>query len=358
MRDTATGRSYQLDIMKLFFAIIVLISHTDTFIGENTRFVIPNGAGYWAVFFFFIVSGMLMVASQARRGAGRMSPAEAASAFVTRRLKGLMNPYLSALALNFAVFCCSIFVRGGKLLLVDAAKVIVQALFLSATSLDSFLLNSPAWYISAMLIVMLPFYYLLSRSKDFYLYIFAPLTAILAYAWCFNQENHYFAFWQYYGLVSGGIVLAAMGLSFGAVSWLIAEKLRKCVGRGHRIAATFAEAALYGLIFCVWFSPRCSAESAYSVMLLLPAAVALSFSEVSYISELFHAQILKKAAPISLAVYLNHICAWRIVNALYLGRSYKFCLFSMLAFTAALCPVYFLMMRAAHRIWEKFKACG
>lgn len=347
-------RSYQFEVMKLFFAAMVFLSHTNTFIGENTTFVIPHAAGVWAVFFFFIVSGMLMVNSRMRQGAETQSPAEAASAYVTKRLKGLLNPYWSALFLNYVVFRIFILLRGGKLFLVDCIKVLPQVLFLSATSLDNFLLNSPAWYISAMLIVMLPFYYLLTKSKDTYLYIFAPLTAILLYVWCFQQEGHYFVFYEYYGLFSGGLVLAAMGLSFGAVSWLIAEKLN----RTERILVTAAELILYGTIFAVWFSPNCSAESAYSVMLLMPIAVGVSFSQVSYVSCLFRAESLKKLAPISLAVYLNHICAWRIVNELFLGRSYRFCLFAMILFTAAICPIYFFMMRVSHYLWEKIKSYG
>ena len=47
-------RSYQFEVMKLFFAAMVFLSHTNTFIGENTTFVIPHAAGVWAVFFFFI----------------------------------------------------------------------------------------------------------------------------------------------------------------------------------------------------------------------------------------------------------------------------------------------------------------
>ena len=352
-------RSYQFEVMKLFFAAMVFLSHTNTFIGENTTFVIPHAAGVWAVFFFFIVSGMLMVNSRMRQGAETQSPAEAASAYVTKRLKGLLNPYWSALFLNYVVFRIFILLRGGKLFLVDCIKVLPQVLFLSATSLDNFLLNSPAWYISAMLIVMLPFYYLLTKSKDTYLYIFAPLTAILLYVWCFQQEGHYFVFYEYYGLFSGGLVLAAMGLSFGAVSWVIAKKLNRTEqNRTERILVAAAELILYGTIFAVWFSPNCSAESAYSVMLLMPIAVGVSFSQVSYVSCLFRAESLKKLAPISLAVYLNHICAWRIVNELFLGRSYRFCLFAMILFTAAICPIYFFMMRVSHYLWEKIKSYG
>ncbi len=254
MQEKITARNYQLDVMKLFFAVLVLISHSDTFLGEHTKFVIPQAAGAWAVFFFFIVSGMLMVHHYGKQPDRTVSPSKAASEFVTMRLKQLANPYWSALFLNFAVFRFLLFLRGETISLADSAQVIVQALFLSSTSLDHFLLNSPAWYISAMLIVMLPLYALLSRSKDFYLYIFAPLTAVFSYTWCFNQENHYFAFWQYYGLVSGGIVLAAMGLSFGAISWLIADRLRQYRGKRQRIAATTAEIVLYGLIFHVWTS--------------------------------------------------------------------------------------------------------
>lgn len=352
----SNGRSYQLDVMKLFFCGIVFLSHTDTFIGENTGHVIPHAAGFWAVFFFFIVSGMLMVNSQAGQSEELVSPAVAASEYVTKRLKALLNPYLSALFLHFVVFCFFILIHGERFFLVDVVRIIPQMLFLSSTALDSFLLNSPAWYISAMLIVMLPFCYLLKKDKDSYIYIYMPLTAIISYVWCFQRENHYFLFYEYHGILSAGIIFSIMGLSFGAVSWYISDRLRKHCGKRCRNIATAAELILYGIIFAVWFSPRCTAESAYSVMLLLPIAAALSFSEVSYLSALFRAKIFRHLAPVSLAVYLNHICAWRIVNELYLGRSYRFCLFAMIVFTAAICPVYFLTMRFFHWFWNWLKS--
>lgn len=183
-----------------------------------------------------------------------------------------------------------------------------------------------------------------------------PLTAIISYVWCFQRENHYFLFYEYHGILSAGIIFSIMGLSFGAVSWYISDRLRKHCGKRCRNIATAAELILYGIIFAVWFSPRCTAESAYSVMLLLPIAAALSFSEVSYLSALFRAKIFRHLAPVSLAVYLNHICAWRIVNELYLGRSYRFCLFAMIVFTAAICSVYFLTMRFFHWFWNWLKS--
>lgn len=61
-------RNYQLDVLKLFFALLVAVSHTDVFVGENTRITSAYLArlGWWSVYFFFIVSGLLMVSHYMR----------------------------------------------------------------------------------------------------------------------------------------------------------------------------------------------------------------------------------------------------------------------------------------------------
>ena len=58
------SRNYQLDFMKLLASFLVFANHTDCFIQENTKGVTQGylgRLGYWGVFFFFIVSGLLMV---------------------------------------------------------------------------------------------------------------------------------------------------------------------------------------------------------------------------------------------------------------------------------------------------------
>ena len=62
-KNDDTFRSYQLDFFKFILAIYVFISHTQCFVGENTRIKLPANIGGDSVHVFFIISGMLMANS-------------------------------------------------------------------------------------------------------------------------------------------------------------------------------------------------------------------------------------------------------------------------------------------------------
>lgn len=329
-------RNYQLDVMKVIFAFLVLISHTDLFMREDTY--MPHALGVWSVFFFFIISGMLMLNGTEKDSENE--PEISTWNYIMKKVNKLFLPCIVALFINFCIFQVINLKNGVILSVIDISKIIPQILFMTSTSVDNFMLNSPAWYISAMLIVMIPLYYLLRRNRNFYLYIFSPICAILGYMYCYNFEGHYCAFYQYFGLLSGGLVLAITGLSFGSISYIVAQKLKNCVSKAQRMALTIIEVLLYLLIFSVWFNTQCDADSAYSVMLLLPFAVGISFSKSSYICELFYSRYFGVCGKISLAIYLNHISSWRIVREYFMNESYKMCVFIMIILTVVISVLY------------------
>ena len=75
-------RNYELNFFKLVFAVFVFFTHTNIFIGENTRFQLPLMIGPISVHFFFIVSGMLMAKSILREKNSVSDPGKRAITFV------------------------------------------------------------------------------------------------------------------------------------------------------------------------------------------------------------------------------------------------------------------------------------
>ena len=45
--------------------------------------------------------------------------------------------------------------------------------------------NEPTWYISALFIAMLPLAYIMIKNRDFYVHVFAPITAIILFGYMF-----------------------------------------------------------------------------------------------------------------------------------------------------------------------------
>ena len=97
-KKRSDGRNYEIDFLKLIFAIFVLINHTSVFIKENTRIdsMFLSYLGWIGVWFFFVVSGFLMVESVTKKNYSADTAGKSALNFVISKFGGIAVPYLIA----------------------------------------------------------------------------------------------------------------------------------------------------------------------------------------------------------------------------------------------------------------------
>jgi len=215
--------------------------------------------------------------------------------------------------------------------------------------------NAPTWYLSAMFIVMLPLAYLIYKHRDFFLYVFAPIVAVLTLGYWYKANGAMYADNRnvLIGVVIGGVIRALCGLCFGSVSWLLYNKIKNLIKKkSQMILLTVFEVLLWFVFFMSWFFLRDN-NAIYSVLFILPIALAISFSGKSYIGRLFKYKWMSIFSPVSLAIYLNHWIARRIVIQFFPACSYKLGLSLMAAFTMMICLLYFLIIRSCRQIWYK-----
>lgn len=347
-----TRRNYQLDFLKFIFTLLVFWCHTNLFIGENTRVKFPLMLAEVSVHFFFVVSGLLMVNSIMKSAADTSGSGKSAIRFVLKKFKGMSLQYWTALFIFTAIY-------SGKLgnpireFFAILYRIFPEAFLVSyaGVRID---FNGPTWYLSAMFIVMLPLAYLLYKRKDFFLYIFSPLTAIFSMGYLYQVNNHYFGGQgKFYGIVLGGIIRALCGLCFGVVAWLIYSKLSRIVRKKSQIILlTVIETLIWVIFFSAWFIVQ-DEQSTMSVLLLLPIAIAIAFSGKSYIYRMFGLKWMKYLSSVSLAIYLNHFIARYVVKQCFSGCSYKFGISMMALFTAASCLIYYVIMKLCRSLWNK-----
>jgi len=198
--------------------------------------------------------------------------------------------------------------------------------------------NGPTWYISAMLIMMLPLCWLLIKHRDFFIYVFAPLFCVLSLGYMYNQENPLVNVNDFYGIVVGGILRAFSGLCAGVISWLICSKLRKITGRNLMIVLTILEIICWVSIIFITITQLKKRDNqlVYIYMLMMIPLVAIVFSKKSFISRLFRFEFMRSLGRISLLIYLNHELAKRIVLFYFPGQSYGASVALMAAFTVAI----------------------
>ncbi len=359
---SSAERNYQLDVLKLFFTFMVFVYHTGYhFSNENTTMPFEmtwQPIGQVSVHAFFVISGLLMINSFFRKKDTDVSdPGRLALGFTLGKYKAIALPYLTALFIHVCVYryCheADSFTEKLPMLIGEIFPVFQSGVNVS-------MINFHTWYISAMLIALLPLSYILFRNKNFYINVFAPTAALLTMGFMYSSEytgskHHLLGNNMFCGIINGGLIRAACGLCFGAVAWLIYRKIDEGVrAKNQRVLLTIGEILLYLLFFYVWFHTDGRPQYTYIAKLLLPIITAVVFSGKSYVSSLFRSRIFSKCGSLSLGIYFTHWAGEKIIKTFYPDESFKYSLLLMVIFTAVFCAVYYLLMFLAKHVWNRW----
>lgn len=322
---------------------------------------LKNTCGHWgnySVYFFFIVSGMLMANSISKKNISEKY-GKASIDFVLKKYLSISWPLIISIVLCLFT-TVTIRLQQGKIQeisnVVDAFLNAIPELFMVSRSGVGGIYNVPVWYISAMLLCMLPLAYMLYRKNNFTLYVFSPLVALFVLGYM-CQENKYgfFAQDKNYGLFMGGILRAMSGLCFGICAYTIYNKIRNLnPNKKMRIFLMVSEVLLYSLFFIELFKPS-SNQAMMSVSLLLPIAVAITFSGKSYAQNLFKFKWMKCFAPLSLYLYLNHWVVRKICEAYFINKGIRLRVIFVLTvgLTIAFSILNYAIVYFGKMLWER-----
>lgn len=362
-KDSSSARNYQIDILKILCAVLVLISHVPLGNSDSRYFTSErvSAFGWMSVQIFFAISGFFMV-----KGTLKNIPSNNVGEFsfnyVTNKFKKIAPQYIIATLIIVLMYIGIYYIDANVtydkkgIHPFDLVIRTIPELFGVAQSGINIRYNEPVWYISAMLIAMLPLVYLFIKKKDFFIYVFSPLVALLGNGFVYNQGELVMTMhWEWYGFIVGGIVRAVSSLCVGVVAYILYEKL--CLMGEHcrtKILITLAEVLISLVFFCAWLINPVSNDTLFSILLLLPVLLAIIFSGKSYISHLFQFNCFRFAQALSLAIYLNHYAAILVVAALYKGKSYFFSMILAVSLTAVFAVVNFLVVRIYKTFWNKF----
>ena len=348
MGDNTSTRNYSLDFYKLIFALLICLCHSTGFVLESTTFVFPPNLGFIGVHFFFIVSGILMT-DQLHKRTIEEKHEKYAFDFVVNKAKKLY-PQLFA-ALLICIIGMFVFYNH-KNLLPDfwqkLPKVFAEVFLVHNYSFVLF--NGPTWYISIMLLTMLPLSYLMVKRFDLTVYIISPLVAILIFGEMLTSKEGFSE------ISTNGFIRSVMGLCFGAVSWIICSYISRLKDTVKvKLIATVSELLCYGLFFIILFSDNVDYQTIMSISLLLVVGIAITYSRKSYIADIFSASFWKFLGPLSLAIYLNHWTAKRTVEVFMPGKGLKNSIMLMMAFTLVYSALSWIIVKFVKYIYKKSK---
>ncbi len=356
--SVVNNRNYEIDFWKFVFCIFVILTHSK-YISE----VFPKGlmftkSGHLAVFFFFTVSGFLMVNSFEKRENSICDPVLETINFEKRKIRYLGKDYLCATLISFLTHLFIIEQTSG--LTVNAFKLIslksiTEFLGIYATGLFDVVTNESTWYISAMLIVIFPLYYCMCKNKKFFVYIFCPLVFIFLLGWRYSTLELYNDFWmKSNGITTNAIAKAVTGICGGVVSYIICKKLKECQWtKIGKVILTIVEVVLWYSVIDYSLFAKSDDLALFSVQIIFVIVVGIVFSNQSYISLLFKFSWLKYLGIASLPLYLNNWTIRRILEVFYSQNNYWNNLTIFIIGTIILAAVQYFGIRLIIKIFKK-----
>ncbi len=309
-------RNYYIDFLKFIFSVIIVCYHSWMFTGNFGSGYFNRG--YFAVDFYFIVTGFLFIKSLEKLAVKKNKEAVGLLdiKFVFNKVKDLLPTILFVFLVGyFMTFEKASFNHD----VMFSDSVITELFFLGFLG-KGMRVNLSCWYISVMILVLFVLFPLAYKYKKNYNYYIAPLIIIS----CLGLVN-YFKLTITDPLVSNyifinGIYKGFIFINLGVIAYEVCNYLKqKQISKKGRIVATGVETIIYILLF---LNMHYNVMGSYLNAILFTFNVALTFSNFSYTSDLFNNEFFQKLGKFGFILYLSNIPARTLVLAKYTG-SYK-----------------------------------
>ena len=353
-------RNGAIDFWRFVFAAVLVIFHSSmmdiALIHPGEDYVFPFGLGSLAVEFFLLTSGFLFAKSMNKKRENDVFSWKNTWTFMKGKVMSFYPAYLICLILTFIAvnitrYICHVdpYLKGLsrteniREFFVNFGKTLYEATLLRNFGLDFERLLDQAWYLSAMILVMLLLYPLYAKNKRRFEYFIAPVIAIGLLGFIFmhgqsllNPSKKYELFYKY-AFTYKGNVRAMAEICLGVVCYRICEWLKKLdfsklgrvllaiielFGYGFAIVYMHFMANAYSNLFWHRLSIQTTPfmgedakvlELGYSsqfnavefvMLFFLAISVTITFSEKSVISALFNHKIFTLLGQYSLYPYL------------------------------------------------------
>ncbi len=305
-------RNGTIELLRFMFCLVVVCYHignrVEKIAGSANDFF-PNGL--LGVEFFFLVSGAMM-ARHARTLASPEPPVARTTSYLKRKLFRLLPYHLVIFALMLVYVLVIKPIPSGEIPS-RLLEYLPNFLLLQKSGLYGRELISPEWYLAAMLVCMLPLYYLTARHQAAFTRIWCPLLAMISISYIMQSTGGMSKLEDY---LLGGAVSKAYLRAFGELAlgefcyevsvWLGRLRFR----RGGRLALTAVELLCWGVVLVFTVLPY---NRSFDANMLVILAIGLTLTLSGATHRLPNGKLVSWLGRMSLPVYMFQALPLRIM---------------------------------------------
>ncbi len=344
-----------ISFYKFCFSIMIVIFHARIFAIDKYRVLFSKG--YIAVEFFFLVSGFLMAKTAfAKKDSENYNQlGQETFYFILKKIKNFF-PYILFAGI-IGIIVQNIYM---DMNIYKNVTSIWDFLFVNMSGLRTNNVIGQTWYISAMLISMIFLYPMIRKHKYNFIYIVAPLIVILGFGFLNHQYVNLRGPDKWIGIAYKGLVRGFIELTFGAILFVICERIKKIEFNllGKSILTFIEFLGFFSIFLISQFSVKSYYD--YVEVLILAISITLAFSEKTLEFNLMSNKFSLWLEKISLPIFLLHIPVrdFMINSIIFENVTYKYKIISILVITFVLsliCMYLIQFLKSKNYFWDKIK---
>lgn len=321
-------RNSFLELMRFVFCIVIFLHHSGFLVAGDEKYPF-KAAGFFAVEFFFILTGALSL-KHAREKINRDSDMKNgvmkySMSYTISKLKRVFPYALTGIVLTYIwYFVQADYSNGIKDVVFGRWNIIYEILFLPMSgvmdvNLNSFL-NSPLWYLSVLLLVLPLVMYIAIKFEDVFDNYLCWILPLVLHGLLIKLYGNIGNWGEYTGIAYSAVFRGFADLLLGCAAYLLGVALYKKLTK-LSVILTVAEIGMY--LFAIYtFNTNVDGYTYEFSILILTVAVGISLSGTTYTSRL-SGKFFEHLGKLSLPMYCLHWPIYKFVSEFDAGWGYS-----------------------------------